>query len=325
MKHRIASLAPNVGRRSKAFTLIELLIVIGIIVLLIGILIPMVSRVRISVQTVSTRQMISRLEAGINAYYSDFGAYPGAFANSQVIPFSAATSINGQTPVPANVTSTENLYLSLAGGLGITATTASPPAVATFIYTAALGQNLNGPGNLNPGNVKRFGPYISLTANETSYPLASNAAQQNNTQGQWNVASGTLTGDTIVPEILDKYARPSPILYMRANRGAASEVSTGTVYDGTYQYQTATITQTYADQVATTNFTYPSAWPTNGSAFNISFPVSGALTAGMSSYIGNSAVSNTTAIPANKDGYILISAGPDGKYGTGDDITNFRQ
>jgi len=325
--------------KSRAFTLIELLIVIGIIVVLVGILIPVAGKVREAVNTANTRQMIQRIEAGINAYYSDFGAYPGPIANAQVRPFTTAVpAINTinltytnvpSTPAVSAVTASENLFLGLAGGLEITVNTASPPAVNAFRYNYNNASTFVGPGNLNPGNIKRINPYINAEVNETTLGVA-NEARPSGTIGQWMTAgSGGFVGDSIIPEFLDKYPRPAPIVYMRANRGAANFLdpainpwnTTTPPLSGTYQYNPAAAIYVYGGSQT------PAVGSAMDGAWNIilsDYPISAPYTSKEQTYFGNASASTTVATPAQKDGYILISAGPDGRFGTRDDVTNFR-
>jgi type II secretory pathway pseudopilin PulG len=62
--------------RRAAFTLVELLVVIGIIVLLIGILLPVVSAVRRSAEKNATRLDLQTIGLALESYRKDFGDYP---------------------------------------------------------------------------------------------------------------------------------------------------------------------------------------------------------------------------------------------------------
>ena len=63
---------------SRGFSLVELLVVIGIIALLVGILIPVVASVRRAAYDASTKATISALQNACTRYQTDFRAYPGA-------------------------------------------------------------------------------------------------------------------------------------------------------------------------------------------------------------------------------------------------------
>ena len=292
--------------------------------------------------------MLSRIEAGINSYRADFGTYPGVFSGPQLLGTSSGTIpnppqvINGSNNPPLTgvlpvgfVTSSENLYLSLTGGLTYTPALGGGPAA--FVYNSANAQNNSGPGNLNAANTKRFGCYMTVVIDETTLQQGANVTQPSNPAGVWCVPAGSIGGDTNVPEYLDKYATPSPILYMRAVAGAPGKAIGGvtsmvdytnatsaTVFVGDYQYQPALVTTTYAGPHDAQNM----AWQP-GKALTPTPPFdNGALSATqqqIASYFGNaSSSSSSNFVAASRDGYLLISAGPDGIYGTSDDITNFR-
>jgi type II secretory pathway pseudopilin PulG len=207
------------------FTTIELLVTIGIIVLLISILIPVVSRVREAAKRADTSAWIAQLSGAIEAYHQDFKAYPGPLSNDQVRGTPATTAGLGfVSPWPTaeyaansgptvdgaqRFTMSENLVLGLLGGL-------RPVLVGSSVQAhydpSMVG---NGPLSLNPAQPKRYAPYID----------AQNLS--------WQVEGGRRTGafvddasrpngadDSIIPEFVDRFSDPLPILYFRAKVGA---------------------------------------------------------------------------------------------------------
>jgi prepilin-type N-terminal cleavage/methylation domain-containing protein len=304
--------------RPKAFTLIELLIVIGIILILISILVPTANQVRVAAQSANTRQMIARIEAGIQSYYSDFQAYPGPFTNAELKPFGTGNHVIGTitiTGLTGRVTSSENLYLGLSGGLSFNGT--------AFSYSETLARNQNGPANLNAANLKRYNAYMSADPTTETTLGVSNEALPGPGAGHWTPATGDLVGDTVVPEFLDKYSRPAPILYLRATRGAVGFLNDTATFNSGVQYNIRALTHTYAgSQRYSSSKAITTAW--DNAWVDDDFKGSGTLSDGHEAYFGNSAASASADVPAKKDEFLLISAGPDGVYGTRDDITNFR-
>ncbi len=369
-------LAPT--SRNSAFTLIELLVVIGIIGLLISILIPTISTVRNKARGVVTQSLINRLDTAIQQYQADFSAFPGTFTNDQISqmqqnhanapqltnlqpPFTAPTLelefwyfntstsawVQDPTPAPRNITSTENMFLALIGGLELVQ---SPSTFKAKTDTRALA---NGAISLNPQKPRRYGQYIPIQIAETT---AITMPPRYTDPAGWKPGYST-EYDTCIPEFLDGYSQPSPILYMRAMRGTSGIVA-----------NRDTNLNSPADPVVPTNerekrqynpfhleaYGFPKplpATPTDGRVswadyikYYPNYP--DGLNEGSDPWIlykgdqryfanihtakyGN--MSNPTLKPvidknepSNKDTYILISAGLDGKFGTRDDVTNFR-
>ncbi|MGC4031294.1 MAG: type II secretion system protein [Tepidisphaeraceae bacterium] len=106
-----------------------------------------------------------------------------------------------------------------------------------------------------------------------------------------NEVPGKITDDSDIPEYVDSFG--GPILYVRALKGEASVDAYSVYLDDEVQfYQTAP--------------TYPA-----NSAPNKFFP---------SNYLASDNLPNQTR---QQDRFVLISAGPDRKFGTADDVTNF--
>jgi len=67
---------------SSAFTIVELLVVIGVIAILISILIPSVKHVRLRAMATQSQARINGLADGAEAYHQDHSLYPGQFYSS---------------------------------------------------------------------------------------------------------------------------------------------------------------------------------------------------------------------------------------------------
>jgi prepilin-type N-terminal cleavage/methylation domain-containing protein len=104
-------------RYRKAFTLVELLVVIGIITILAGLLLPAVNHMRRVAQITGQKADFQTIAAALEAYKADFGDYP---RNANLPTW---YTMQGGVPSPAPV------YLTLASALmgagpGISQTTA---------------------------------------------------------------------------------------------------------------------------------------------------------------------------------------------------------
>jgi type II secretory pathway pseudopilin PulG len=281
-------------RHLAAFTLIELLVVIGIIALLIGILIPVVTKVRTSANVANTQQNISSLVSAIERYYADFRAYPGVFANDQIgtTPIYLNTTLPLVPLAPASVpqgvnkiTTSENLVLALCGGLHY------DRAAAPKTFTYDPDRVGTGPESLGVAT-KTFASYIE-TANR--------------------VSTGKLDGmdDTVIPEFLDGFGSDQmPIIYLRARTGA-----TGIVGTTNLEQYNAEHGRQYTFRF---DWTHPAPISPGSPDGDDPNPDPDFLTA--ADYFTSPTVPGTAR---QKDTFILIAAGKDRKFGTKDDLTNF--
>jgi prepilin-type N-terminal cleavage/methylation domain-containing protein len=280
----------------RAFTLVELLIVIGIIAVLIGILIPVIGAVRKAAYAASSRNNIKTIANAIDSYQVTYLAYPGVFSNAQITA--------GVNPgAGANITMSENCLLALAGGLtGATGTTYTATDVGRGPLTFGTPQ-------------KRLPGFVDAT----NKAMSTNGSDLD-PSANW--------GST-VPEFIDAFPSAMPIIYLRARVGSAGLVDASGAANGEKnQYNPQHMSpyfNAYASApggISTTDF----ADVKDSSGSNI------ILNKGLEAYFGDGSLSSWATTPApphavqvpkRKDTYMLISPGDDRKYGTSDDICNF--
>jgi prepilin-type N-terminal cleavage/methylation domain-containing protein len=310
--------------RAGGFTLVELLVVIGIIVILVSILVPVVGRVKSLSQATATQAQIASIAAACERYYADFKAYPGPISNLQLqTPTNGATPVNApavtkQTPgnptamdFPAGVvTSTENLVLGLMGGLEPVPDPTNPTPDITKVG--------NGPMSLNPiASARRRSPAYVDNTNWLSNQSSNLPEQLYGTGGtSWEHLG------TSVPEFMDRFGDPRPILYLRARVGAPLGTSTqnGVAGDNSLQYN-YTHLEPYKRPRGSTPTDLPSDFDTPEPSKPGPFQAEDWV-----KYLGLPGATATATggvtPPRGKDRFILISAGADGVFGTKDDIFN---
>lgn len=386
--------------RPTGFTLIELLVVITIIVVLIGILLPVIGKIRLYSQEADTKNWVNELGSAIERYQQDFKAYPGPLANNEMdlgdtqpqitynsilatpgyttgfglpsnLPTGAYDISEGTLAVSQHFTMSENLVLGLLGGLHADIVTATQ---LDYDPSAVGGGPVSLSTVLPP---KRYPPY--LDSKQLSWQTGSNGKT-----GHFYDEAGPAY-DTIIPCFVDRFTNPMPILYMRAKVGANPQPGDVTadqyadafnpiVTDDFTEAAPAAATagggfvkragQYDISQIIAYTGAYTGTWPTL--VRDTAIPPTGiSIGIGKSAkwghYTAKPAANNlyhglqmqtwsvapatypqgtptlTSQYPYDaypylvgsagqvrqKDGFILISAGPDRVYGTEDDICNF--
>jgi prepilin-type N-terminal cleavage/methylation domain-containing protein len=305
------------SRRLRAFTLIELLVVIGIIVLLLAILLPVAGRVRVQAQSTRTAATMASIAGAIERYYQTEHAYPGLYTNSQLAAITPITPTVTFTPTATGagtkITGTENMVQSLVGGIDPNA--AGAPATVKLDATTTIGK---GPLNfaLAAQYRTRNQPYIDAGPILPTLPYQSTgcAATSLDTPG---TAPGTK--DSGFPEFYDNYSQPRPILYLRANVGAAGVSNKITDAGSTalnQQYSAIEFKFYMRGEAGVKGFPGDFTWgqptPLNSPA-NPDYDYYGSEV----EYLQNP---NLPGTARGKDKYVLISAGADRVFGTKDDI-----
>ncbi|MBC7785365.1 MAG: type II secretion system protein [Burkholderiales bacterium] len=344
------------NRRCSAFTLIELMVVVGIIAVLISVLIPVIASVRGKAYDANTKNWVQQLTGAIERYQSDFRAYPGPIPDSLIFnnavdgsdfggpgggfAVGVPSTVQGFDTTPGNlytnITGSENLVLGLLGGLRATGTVGA----LQLVYDPSI-VGL-GPMSLNPASPKRGTAYLDAT--DLSWRQGTNGKT-----GAFADGTGP-ANDTLIPEFVDKYpGAEMPILYLRARRGvptnATPTITSNSVMTnqpnptpaaprGTYdlsQIVGYTATSIGEGKKIKANEYQNSANP---------FPSHGLRTVRTDSATTNPPPATKTFVypfdgyayfespqmpntARNKDSFILISAGADRTYGTRDDIVSF--
>src|SRR6267142_2966144 len=79
-------------RSHRAFTLIELLVVIAIIAVLIGLLFPAFRAVQNQAKQTQAKNDLTQIVNAVNAFYTDYGKYPLATADTTYGPISGTAN-----------------------------------------------------------------------------------------------------------------------------------------------------------------------------------------------------------------------------------------
>jgi prepilin-type N-terminal cleavage/methylation domain-containing protein len=289
------------GKKKQGFTLIELLTVLGIIALLVGILIPSLTMVRTMAKRTQQSAQLTGIEFAMTAFRNDTGYYP---------PSNWTFSAQG------HYCGAQKLAIGLLGAdlLGFHPMTNwnDPFEPATTYYVDNPTQD-----NLR----QRLGPYLEV-------------AEANAFRAGWGAEPYTGLFEDYMPldpatflicdvfaarrvTVIDRYGKAitrkagTPVLYYRANLSARTidpaEVPSNATEDLIYN---AADNRPLIELLRRNeNKEHPLGDPRGTYAY-------------FYDYITDPTV-EAKNWPHRPESYILISAGPDGEYGTADDICNF--
>ena len=292
-------------RKRTGFTMIEMLIVLGILMLLVGLLIPALTAVKNVAKETKQKAQFSTIELALAGFKNDHGDYP---PSDWALPPNPGTNYCGSQKLAEALLGWDLLGfhpnsawradgLDTVGGVGT--------------YDPTKSRDLDGDGIPDTMN-ERKEPYLEL-GTASAFKLGDLFRANPN----WILTPDTyvlcdaFTKNKIMLAATGKTARAgAPILYYRANTSQK-------MIRGIYSVQD---NEALVDMKGTADGEqHPLNWTANLYQF---FYGTAITTDGIVGYIQDPKI-EARAWPYRPDSYLLISAGADGLYGTPDDIRNF--
>ncbi len=197
----------NVCRKNfrRGFSLIELIVVVGIILILVSILIPALGGARMSAQTADSKSQLASLSTACESYYQIFQAYPGPVKESTV----AGTS---------NYSGNQNLLI----GLGRKWSTTASNITTTKVTLADAKVDVSGTDTSIVVDTTGSGSPTDWSRNASNggVPYPAYSFSQKDYHPTTQIAS--------FPVLVDRYKESMPLLYYRKYVGRTDMTAGGT-------------------------------------------------------------------------------------------------
>ncbi|MSR69139.1 MAG: prepilin-type N-terminal cleavage/methylation domain-containing protein [Phycisphaerales bacterium] len=183
----------------RAFTLVELLVAIAIILVLIGILLPALGKVSTKARVTSTQATMNEFAKACDTFQAQFGYYPGIVPENML----AAT-------VNSPISGTENALLHLMGGAVRSDDTSYGTALGTEYIFGTTGTTGTGQIRIkvNPIDIGK-GPRIEGKQYDSFFAPKDN---------QLKPVTGQVGEQLVLPDLVDAWGQP--IGYVRSARSS---------------------------------------------------------------------------------------------------------
>lgn len=336
---------------ARAFTLVELMVVIVVIAILIGLLIPAVGAVRDQARRASSQAMLGTLSTGLETFKADGrvgGGYPPSFSDQPAggnygrvaNPYGDLPGGGVNNGNPIRITGAGLLVWALAG-----ADLQGTPGFKAFrtsntarlwsedtdddndsddpTRSGAYALRTDDPRPLQP----RSGPYVDVTRNVSKWDRNTGRFEIE-AEGGPRAAGGPWGSGAVhrhYPLFLDGFG--FPVLYWKADAAGVHMADQDRTLAGTERGVYHWIDNEYliADDSDHKLILRPGAddhaldWDEHEHEDPADPPCVGTF----SRYIMNEGA-QARLLPQRADTYLLISPGADGLYGTADDVSNFQ-
>ena len=297
-------------KNKKGFTLVELLVVMGIISLLLTIAVPAMQKAKMKAREVALKATLKAVETGLETFNSDQGFYPESAPDLTALVYPAADSdLDGVMDRTTDFVDTgaHKLVQALVGADRIGYQTQE-----YYNVNSVTGQPIDKTGKPTTRTMYLEIENLEINNFETVENAKQTAKLVSNGVDYDETTHG-LAWQNPNPVIRDGLTRYSlPILYYKANTRNYLVAGNNTVNTGIYNYSHNVLFTDISGMGV--NYGIDSMTDQDKVYNNFAYFVWDPKTA----YFGA-----PMARPYKKDSYILMTAGPDNIYGTMDDICNY--
>jgi len=303
-----------VKRTRSGLTIVEMLVVVGIIAILVGLLLPAISMVKKSATEAKQKVQLAAIDVALVAFRDDYGDYPPSDNYSRLEDNPPVDNTSGAQKLAEAMLGYDLLGFHPDSGWRADGSNRWPyrdsdgtthPAGSYFLYDSTIDDELE----------KRKGRYLDI---DTASPVQVGVTTTPR-DGLFDLSSSTLVPETYV--LSDVFGRGEDV-YVTDSTGVSRKVEAGLpvlYYRANASFKRRGDVYKYDDNwriVNEANYTLPGGGNASPIVTNTEFY----------NYITDWR-SSTSAInvPFKPDSYLLITAGWDGRYGTEDDICNFNR